>query len=87
MPIVLDAMGSDNRPDPEVKAAITASNALHEEIILIGDEPTLAAKLAAIPGDKSRVRIVHAPEALDMEDKIEDARRKKQNSMRVGMEL
>ncbi len=87
MPIVLDAMGSDNRPDPEVQAAVTASNALHEEIILIGDEPILAEKLAAIPGDQSRVRIVHAPEALDMEDKIEDARRKKQNSMHVGMEL
>lgn len=87
MTIILDAMGSDDRPDPEVQAAVTASNMFNEEIILVGDEPVLAAKLAAIPGDKSRVRIVHAPEALDMEDHIEEARQKKQNSMRVGMDL
>jgi phosphate acyltransferase len=87
MTIILDAMGSDDRPDPEVQAAVTASNMFNEEIILVGDEPVLAAKLSAIPGDKSRVRIVHAPEALDMEDHIEEARQKKQNTMRVGMDL
>lgn len=87
MAIVLDAMGSDDRPDPEVQAAVTASNAFDEEIILVGDEQVLSEKLAAIPGDKSRVRIAHAPEALDMEDHIEEARQKKQNTMRVGMEL
>jgi len=87
MTIVLDAMGSDDRPDPEIQAAVTAANTLHEEIILVGDEASLTEKLTAIPGNKSRVRIVHAADALDMEDHIEDARRKKQNSMRVGMDL
>jgi glycerol-3-phosphate acyltransferase PlsX len=43
--------------------------------------------LAAIPGDKSKVRVVDAPEALDMSDHIVEARAKKQNSMRVGMDL
>jgi glycerol-3-phosphate acyltransferase PlsX len=87
MTIILDAMGSDDRPDPEVQAAVTASNAFKEEIVLVGDEAVLQEKLAEIPGEKGRVRIVHAPEALDMEDHIEEARRKKQNSMRVGMDL
>lgn len=87
MSIILDAMGSDDRPDPEVQAAVTASNAFKEEIVLVGDEAVLQEKLAEIPGEKGRVRIVHAPEALDMEDHIEEARRKKQNSMRVGMDL
>ncbi len=87
MTIVVDAMGSDDRPDPEVQAAVTASNALNEEIILVGDEQVLSEKLAAISGDTSRVRIVHAPEALDMEDHIREAREKKQNTMRVGMDL
>lgn len=87
MTIILDAMGSDDRPDPEVQAAVTASNAFKEEIVLVGDEAVLQEKLAEIPGEKGRVRIVHAPEALDMEDHTEEARRKKQNSMRVGMDL
>lgn len=87
MTIVLDAMGSDDRPDPEVQAAVTASNAFNETIILVGNEEELKNKLSQIPGDKARVRIVHAPEALDMSDHIVDARAKKQNSMRVGMEL
>jgi len=87
MTIVLDAMGSDDRPDPEIQAAVTASNAFNEDILLVGDEEVLAAKLEAIPGDRSRVRIIHAPEALDMSDHILEARSKKQNSMRIGMEL
>ena len=87
MTIVLDAMGSDDRPDPEVQAAITASNQLDEKILLVGPEPILKEKLAALPGDKSKVQIVHAPEALDMSDHIVEARAKKQNSMRIGMEL
>lgn len=87
MTIVLDAMGSDARPDPEVQAAVTAANEFNETIILVGREEELKPKLALIPGDKSKVRIVHAPEALDMSDHIVDARAKKQNSMRVGMEL
>jgi phosphate acyltransferase len=87
MTIVVDAMGSDDRPDPEVQAAVTASNAFNEEIILVGDEQVLLQKLTAIPGDQSRVSVVHAPEALDMTDHILEARSKKQNSMRVGMEL
>lgn len=87
MTIVLDAIGSDDRPDPEVQAAVTASNQLDEEILLVGPESILKEKLSALPGDKSKVRIVHAPEALDMSDHIVEARAKKQNSMQIGMEL
>jgi phosphate acyltransferase len=87
MAIVLDAMGSDARPDPEVEAAVTASNLYNEQILLVGPEEELEKKLAAIPGDRSKVKVIHAPEALDMSDHIVEARAKKQNSMRVGMEL
>ena len=87
MTIVLDAMGSDGRPNPEVQAAVTASNQLNEDIALVGDEAVLLEKLNSIPGDQSRVHIIHAPEALDMSDHIAEARSKKQNTMRVGMDL
>lgn len=87
MVIVLDAMGSDDRPDPEVQAAVLASQELETEIILVGDETQLSEKLEALEGDKSSVRIEHAPQTLDMSDHIVEARSKKQNTMRVGMEL
>jgi len=87
MTIVLDAMGSDDRPDPEVQAAVTASHEFEEDIVLVGDQSVLGEKLTSVSGDKSRVHIVHAPEALDMSDHIVEARAKKQNTMRVGMEL
>jgi len=87
MTIVLDAMGSDTRPDPEVQAAVTASNLLDETILIVGDENVLREKLESLQGDKTKVKVVHAPEALDMSDHIAEARAKKQNTMRIGMEL
>lgn len=87
MTIVVDAMGSDNSPNTEIQAAVSASNALNEQIILVGDEDVLSKKLTMIRGDHSKVQIVHAPEALDMTDHIFNARQKKQNSMKIGMEL
>lgn len=87
MAIVLDAMGSDTRPEPEVQAAVIASNLLDETILIVGDEPVLNEKLGSLPGDKSKIQVVHAPEALDMSDHIAEARAKKDNTMRIGMEL
>ncbi|MDF1518853.1 MAG: phosphate acyltransferase PlsX [Brevefilum sp.] len=87
MTIILDAMGSDDRPDPEVQGAVIAANELNEEIVLVGNKNELESLLKNVPGDKSRVHIAHAPEALDMSDHIVEARAKKQNSMKIGMEL
>ena len=87
MTIVLDAMGSDKRPDPEIQGAVEAVRQFGEEIILVGDEKILKSKLAALKPGNLPISIVHAPEALDMTDHIEEARQKKQNSMRIGMEL
>jgi len=87
MTIVLDAMGSDKRPTPEVHAALTASNLYNEDILLVGDEKTLKELISHISKESSRVHVVHAPESLDMSDHIVEARSKKRNSMRVGMEL
>jgi glycerol-3-phosphate acyltransferase PlsX len=87
MAIVLDAMGSDSRPAPEVQAAIEASRLFDEEILLVGNEADLTTRLKGLDTGSARVTVVHAPEALDMSDHIEDARKKKQNTMRVGMDL
>jgi len=85
--IVLDAMGSDNRPLPEIEGAILASQKFDINVILVGDESTLKEGLAKIEGNKSQVSIVHASQALDMQDHIREARAKKDNSMQIGMSL
>jgi phosphate acyltransferase len=88
MRIVLDAMGSDTHPEPELQAAVEASNRFGEEIILVGPADLLEPRLRALGGDKTRVHLVHAPEVLEMTDKpAQNARRKAQNSMAVGIDM
>lgn len=88
MKIVLDAMGSDNHPGPEVEAALAASQQFGVTILLVGHEERIRPLLERLPGDKSGVELIHAPETLEMTDKpAENARRKADNSMAIGMEL
>ncbi len=88
MRIVLDAMGSDKYPQPEIQAAVEAARLFGDEIILVGQEERLRPGLKQAGGDGTKVRIVHAPEVLEMTDKpAENARRKAENSMAVGMNL
>lgn len=92
MKIVLDAMGSDEHPAPEVEGAVLASLHFGDEIVLAGQEERLAPLLTQLRskisgGQNASVTIVHAPEVLDMTDKpAENARRKAQNSMAIGMD-
>ncbi|MCX8062880.1 MAG: phosphate acyltransferase PlsX [Anaerolineales bacterium] len=87
MRIVLDAMGSDRHPDPEISAAVKASQIFTDEIILVGPEELLRNKLSS-HRPSERLHIVHASQVLEMTDKpAENARRKTDTSMAVGMEL
>jgi len=90
--IVLDAMGSDTYPTPDVVGAVMAAREYGVEIILVGDENLIKPVLAAQNPGSLPIRIVHAPEMLTMEDKGEalvfKARHKdSKNSMAVGLDL
>lgn len=90
--IVLDAMGSDDHPTPDVIGAVMAAREYGVEIILVGDEALIKPVLAAQNPGNLPIRIVHAPEMLSMEDKGEalafKARHKdSRNSMAVGIDL
>jgi glycerol-3-phosphate acyltransferase PlsX len=87
MAIILDAMGSDKRPEPEIFGAIEAARTFGEEILLVGNENDLKPRLEAAGVGNLPVRIIHASEAIDMTDKIEQVRSKKDNSMRIGLDL
>jgi glycerol-3-phosphate acyltransferase PlsX len=88
MRIILDAMGSDTHPGPEVHAALEAYKLWGEPILLVGPKAELEALIADIGGDPNAVKIVHAPEVLKMTDKpARTARGKTETSMAVGIDL
>jgi glycerol-3-phosphate acyltransferase PlsX len=87
MRIVLDAMGSDLHPDPEIQAAIEAVKLYGDDIILVGNQDLLKARMPTIQ-EQPGIRLIHAAETLEMSDKpAANARRKSQNSMAIGMDL
>ena len=87
MRIVVDAMGSDAAPEPEVRGAVEASLETDTEIILVGDEPLLKEKLARFP-EQGKISLVHATQAVTMDDSpMVAVRRKKDSSLLVGLRL
>jgi phosphate acyltransferase len=90
--IVVDAMGSDTFPGPDVAGAVMAAREYGVEILLTGDASKIQPVLDSANAGSLPIRVVHAPELLTMHDKGEDlvmkARHKEaQNSMAVGLDL
>jgi glycerol-3-phosphate acyltransferase PlsX len=93
--IVVDGMGSDRAPDPEVRGAILAARHYDVRVHLVGPEEVLQPALnRALRGPgwprtaASRIDIVHASEWISMDDKAAQAvRAKRDSSMRVGLRM
>ncbi len=99
--IVLDAMGSDKAPEPEIRGAILACRELDVRVHLAGPEEVLRPRLREclkaaerkqglqLPGtkpDRLPIFILQASEWISMEDKAAQAvRSKRDSSMRVGL--
>jgi glycerol-3-phosphate acyltransferase PlsX len=88
MRIALDAMGSDNCPVPDVEGAILAAREFGETILIVGDEKRVAAELAKHDTAGLKLEVVHAVDAVTMEDKPGLVGKSKPgSSMHVGMNL
>lgn len=88
MRIVVDAMGTDDHPTPELEAVARAINSWQSPILLTGPEDLLEGRLAARGIREDRVRVIDAPDVLQMTDKPADAARSKaRSSMAVGIDL
>jgi len=96
--IVLDAMGSDKAPEPEIRGAILACRHLDVRVHLVGPEDLLRPRLreglrlhsGAHLGKPARlpIFIVPASEWITMGDKAAQAvRSKRDSSMRVGLRM
>ena len=88
--IAIDAMGGDHGPSITVPAALAVLAEYPDlQIILVGQEPllcSLVAKRASEFGD--RLRVHHAEQVVAMDERPQDAmRKKKDSSMRVALNL
>lgn len=88
MRIVVDAMGSDNNPGPDVAGSVLAAREYGDTIILVGDETLIHSELAKYHTNGLSIEIVHADQVITMEDKPSLVlREKKDSSMHVGINL
>jgi glycerol-3-phosphate acyltransferase PlsX len=87
--IVLDAMGSDKAPEPEIRGAILACREHAVRVHLVGPEATLRAILDDyLNGETLPIHIVNATERIGMDEKAAVAvRNKMDSSMRVGLKM
>jgi len=89
MRIVLDAMGSDDRPSPDIEGAIIAARDFPgDSIILVGDHNIIDQALSKHNTTGLKLEIVHASQIIEMSDKpaavIKD---KPHSSIHVGLDL
>lgn len=85
--IVVDAMGGDNGPTPNVEGAVMACRKYPVEILLVGPKSVVERELLRFSEkDKARVSIVHASESIGMSESPSKAfRKKKDSSIHVGL--
>ncbi len=92
MRLVLDAMGSDTCPEPEIDAAIEAVKLFNDTIFLVGPEDLLRKRFSDKGGLPPGIKIVNALELITMEDKglqlaLKVKRKGSATSMAVGIDM
>lgn len=80
--VVVDAMGGDAAPVPEVKGALEAGRELHPyvEIILVGDEERIFRHMERHEAEACGIRVHHTTERITMEDAAASSFRRKQDA-------
>ncbi len=88
MKIVLDAMGGDFGPAPNVEAAVNTAREFGWEIVLVGRQELIRPLLVQHNTANLHLPIVHASEVIEMgEHPAQAVRAKKNSSMVVGMQM
>jgi glycerol-3-phosphate acyltransferase PlsX len=92
MRIVLDAMGSDTCPEPEVTAVAEAIRLFGDDIILVGPVELLKPRLLSVNANLKKIILVDAADTITMQDKgmalvLKAKRPNSKTSMAVGIDL
>jgi glycerol-3-phosphate acyltransferase PlsX len=64
--VALDAMGGDKAPEETVAGALDARDNLGIEVLLVGDEDALTDLMGSM--GRGELEVIHAPEAIEMEE-------------------
>ncbi len=80
MIIALDAMGGDYAPAETIAAAVEWVNNQASQLVLVGDEEIISGALKAYAYPEGRLRIVHAPQVVEMKESASAALMGKKNS-------
>lgn len=89
--VVVDAMGSDRAPHPEIDGALAAARDFQVRVVLVGQPEVVEPELRRCgwrkQGDKG-VELVEAAEVIGMDEQVATAiRRKRKSSLRVGARI
>jgi len=88
MKIVVDAMGTDERPVADVEGSVMAAREFGETIILVGDKKAVEAELAKHNTTGLNIEVINASDEIAMGDKPSQVMKSKPDSpMHVGMNL
>ena len=86
--IAVDAMGTDAAPGPEVEGAVLAARQGYAEVLLVGPQEVLRRHLAGHNIRGLPIEVIHASEAVTMDEHAAKAfRRKRDSSIRVAARL
>ncbi|MCR4404749.1 MAG: phosphate acyltransferase PlsX [Candidatus Acetothermia bacterium] len=78
--VVLDTLGGDNPPAELIRGGLAAAEAFGVEVVFAGEQGLIERE---IRGHRLPLSVIHAPEAVKMEDPPAEAVRRKKNSSLV----
>ncbi len=88
MRIVVDAMGSDHYPQPDVEGAVWAAREYGVAIVLVGNKDVVEPELAKHNAADLPISIVHASQIIEMKEHPATAVRSKRDaSMVIAMQM
>jgi glycerol-3-phosphate acyltransferase PlsX len=83
MRIVLDAIGGDNAPQEPVRGAVQAARSCGCTVMLVGPEGPILAELRRYNTRGLDLRVINAPQIIDMDEHPAQAVRRKTNSSHI----
>ncbi len=87
MNVALDAMGGDFAPQIPVMGAVQAVKEFGINVTLVGKAEEIEKELNKYSFPKDRIKVVHAENAVSMEEQPSKAVKIKNSSIKVGLEL
>jgi glycerol-3-phosphate acyltransferase PlsX len=84
--VAVDAMGGDHGATVVTEGAVLACRELGAEVSLVGSEALVRGELDRLGASQLPIGVLHAPDAVDMAEKVSRSALKKRSSIQIGLE-